>query len=374
MRKKEFNFYELRDSQLLFDKEPPAFGYFIIFIVGILLVISLVWSINTPKIYMVQAHGLVTNKDSNYVMCAYTGKIENCNLKEGMLVNEGDTLFTVKSTDYDLQEKQLTQTKDTYEKTIEQYEKLIKSIKDDKNYFTQSADDDFYYNVYNSYKTEVAQYTFDTSSYTAYGYTEEQIQNELLKNQAKVTSIYYSTLQSAEKEKNEAKNQLDSINAQLSTIKEGQDEYIVTATASGVLHLLQEYKNGMVVQTTTSVATITPENVTSYVEAYVSTSDRARIHQGDKVSIVIDGLAQNIYGTIDGKIELIDSNVTVQQTSNENSLQVFKVMINMNETYVVSNTGEKIDITNGMSATARIKYDKVTYFNYILEKLGIKTR
>lgn len=374
MKRKELTLNELRDSQLLFDKEPPAFGYFIILVVGALLIAALCWSINTPKIYMIQAQGVVTNKESNYVMCAYTGKIENCHLEEGMVVKEGDTLFTIKSTDYDLQEKQLKESKKTYETTVKQYEKLVKSIKDDTNYFTQSSEDDFYYNAYNSYKNETAQYTFDSSSYSAYGYTEEQIQNEMSKNQAKITSIYYSALQNAESGIKEAKTQIDNINAQLSAIKEGQEEYAVKANSSGVLHLLQSYKNGMVVQTTTAVASITPENSSGYIETYVSTADKARMHQGDQVSIVVDGLSQNVYGTIDGTVELIDSNVTTQQSDSGNTSQAFKVLIKMNETYIVSNNGEKVDITNGMSATARIRYDKVSYFNYFLEKLGFKTR
>ena len=31
---------------------------------------------------------------------------------------------------------------------------------------------------------------------------------------------------------------------------------------------------------------------------------------------------------------------------------------------------DKVNVTNGMTAVARISYDKVTYFDYILEKLG----
>lgn len=41
---------------------------------------------------------------------------------------------------------------------------------------------------------------------------------------------------------------------------------------------------------------------------------------------------------------------------------------------MVSQSGDKVNITNGMTAVARIQYDKVTYFNYILEKLGFKAK
>lgn len=138
--------------------------------------------------------------------------------------------------------------------------------------------------------------------------------------------------------------------------------------------MLGNYKSGMVVQTTTTVATITPENSQRFLEAYVSTSDMARMHEGDSVQVVVDGLSQNVYGTISGTVSRIDSNVTTQESSDGSANQAFKVMIVLDQDYVLSREGDKVDITNGMTAVARIQYDKVTYFNYVLEKLGIKTR
>ena len=342
MSKKIKSLEELKDSRLLFDKNPPAFGYMFIFTVTVFLVVAVIWSIKAPKIYTIQAQGTVSNEDANYVMCTYTGEIFDCNLVEGMIVEKGDVLFKVKSTDYDVQEEQLLLNKESYEKKIEKYELLVKSIKDDTNYFDQNnAEDELYHSAFESYKSQVEQNTIDTSAYAAYGYSEEQI---------------------------------DSIDAQLSAVNSGQNEYAVTATASGVVHLLNNYKNGMVVQTTQSVATITPENSDCIIEAYVSTADMARMKEGDSVQIVIDGLAQNVYGTISGTVKQIDSNVTAQSNNDGTTTQAFKVLIAMDNNYVVSKSGDKVNVTNGMTAVARISYDKVTYFNYVLEKLGLKTR
>lgn len=137
--------------------------------------------------------------------------------------------------------------------------------------------------------------------------------------------------------------------------------------------MLGNYKSGMVVQTTTTVATITPENSQRYLEAYVSTSDMARMHEGDRVQVVMDCLSQNVYGTISGSVSRIDSNVTTQEGQDGATSQAFKVMIVLDQDYVLSREGDKVGVTNGMTAAARIQYDKVTYFNYVLEKLGIKT-
>lgn len=365
----------LKDSRILFDKQPPAFGYFLILIVGVFLCLALVWSVRTPKMYTIQAQGVVTNEEANYVMCTYTGEIDACYMEEGALVDQGDVLFTVKSTDYDLQEEQLIESKTAYETQISQSKLLIQSIKDDSNYFDESdPEDSLYHSTYEAYKAQAAQNVVDTTTYKAYGYTDEQIEAELLKNQGKINGIYYSAIQSAESNMEQAEQQIASIDAQLAAVTSGQAAYEVRATASGVLHLLGNYKSGMVVQTTTTVATITPKNARPVIEAYVSTADMARMHEGDTVQIVVDGLSQSVYGTIPGTVTQIDSNVTTQQGEDGNTAQAFRVLISMGVDYLVSQNGDKVDITNGMTAVARIQYDKVTYFNYVLEKLGFKAR
>ncbi len=373
MKKRIKTLEELRDSRLMFDKNPPAFGYILITMVGAFLILALAFSIKTPKIYTIQTQGVVTNTASNYVMSTYTGQIDKCNLTEGAVVRQGDVLFTVKSTDYDLQKEQLAATREAYAKQVEKYELLVKAIKDDKNYFDSSnAEDELYYSTFERYKAQVAQNTVDVSTYKIYGYTNEQIEAELIKNQSKIMEVYYSAIQAAESSKNEAAMQIASIDAQLLAVEGGQGAYSVRATASGVLHLLENYKSGMVVQTTTTVATITPENSDKVIETYVSTADKARMHIGDKVQIVVDGLAQSVYGTVSGSVLSVDSNVTSKQNADGSYYQAFRVIVALDNDYVVSSSGEKVNIVNGMTAQARIQYDKVTYFNYVLEKLGFK--
>ena len=228
--------------------------------------------------------------------------------------------------------------------------------------------------MYEAYKSQIGQNQLDVSTYQAYGYSEEQIQTQLDINQNKISDIYYSSIQNAEVKIEELKAQISAIDAQLLAVANGQNASRVTATTSGTLHLLGEFKNGVVVQTTTAVATITPENTFKIVEAYVSTADMARMHVDDSAQIVVDGLAQNVYGTVVGKILSIDSDVTVQEGSDGSKNQVFKIKISLPQDYLLSKKGDKVDIVNGMTAKANIQYDKVTYFNYVLEKLGVKIR
>ena len=376
MRRKQMKTMEqLRDSALLFETDVPPFGYLLLLIVAVSLASVLLWSTQAVKPYVIVSQGTVTSADAAYVMPAYTGEIEENDMEEGMLVEEGDVLFTIKSTDYNLQEEQLLAGREIYEQQIEKSNLLVKSIQDNTNYFDGTdPEDTLYYSSFEAYQSQVAQNRFDASTYKAYGYSDEQIQAEMEKNQGKVTEIYYSAIQSAENAIQEATKQIASIDAQLLAIQSGQTEYRVRAASAGTLHMLADYKAGMVVQTGSAVATITPENGEVLIEAYVSTADMARMEEGESVQLAVNGLVQSVYGTIDGTVAHIASNVTSMEGENGESNPVFRIQITPDADYLVSRAGRKVSLKNGMSVEARIRYDEVTYFNYVLEKLGLLVR
>lgn len=367
---------QLKDSRLLYDRKVPAFGYLILGIVTVLLAVVLVWSIRTPKTYVIKAGGVIESENKNYIMSGYTGEILQMFLSEGMVVEKGQPLFTVKSTDMNIQVTQLEEQRKTYEERVSQCEKLVESIKDDTNYFDiTKKEDSLYYSQYETYKSQVAQNQLDTTTYQAYGYTQEQIESQILVNQAKITEIYYSAIQSAENAALEAENQISAIDAQLLALNQGQGEYTITAPCSGIVHMMSDYDEGMVVQAAAALGSIAAEQDEYLIAAYVSAEDAARTKVGDKADIAVSGLTQSVYGTISGEVVSIDSDITTTQNgeSGENT-SYFKVHIRPEVDYLVSSKGKKADISNGMAVEARIQYDEVTYFNYVLEALGVLIR
>lgn len=367
---------QLKDSRLLYDKKIPAFGYMIIITITILLSAVVFWSMKTPKIYIIKSSGIVQSTNKNYAMSPYTGEITAIHISEGTKVEEGDILFEIKSGDLDLQGEQLEGQRNIYETQIAQYQKLVNSIKDDTNYFDQSnKDDSLYYSQYEAYKSQVKQNEIDTTTYQNYGYTDEQIEAELVKNQNKITEVYYTAIKSAEDAILQSQAQLDSINAQLDAIGTGQEQYSIKASTTGTIHMLSEYKAGMVVQATQALASISSENDKYMIQANISAEDAARIRVGDKADIAVSGLTQSVYGTISGKVTQIDSDLsTAESSSSEGTTTYFKIQIEPDYTYLVSKSGDKVNLSNGLITEARIQYDKVTYFNYVLEGLGVLTR
>jgi len=367
---------QLKDSRLLYEKKLPWFGYMISLSVALLLVIIVVWSVYTPKTYVIKASGTVQSDNKNYIMSPYTGKISEMMVNEGTVVEKGDVLFQVQSTDLNLQVTQLEEQRKSYETRDSQFKKLVKAVKDDTNYFDISVENDsLYYSQFEAYKSKVAQSQVDVSTYKTYGYTDEQIEKQLVTNQAKITEIYYTAIQTAESSILDAQTQIDGVNAQLTALKQGQGQYTITANTSGIVHMMSDYKEGMVVQAAAAIASISSSQDTYSIVAYMSPSDVARTQVGDKTDIAVVGLAQSIYGTISGQVISIDSDMTTSKDSETGkSSSYFKVYIKPDSKYLVSKEGNKVDISNGMAVEARIQYDEVTYFDYVLESLGVLTR
>ena len=363
---------ELKDSKLLYEKDLPPFGYGIVSIITVLIIAVVIWSLKTPKTYVIKSQGNIESTNKNYIMSAYTGEINYMNISEGSFVEKGDVLFTVKSTDLDLQEKQITGQIDVYTENINQLRKLEKSIMDGKNYFDITKENDRqYYNQYEAYMSQIEQNDIDTSTYKNYGYSDAQIEAELSKNNAKISELYYSTLKTINESITQYENEIDKLKVQNDAILNGQSEYQVIANTSGIVHMINDYKEGMVVQAASAIGSIANENDDYIVNAYLSVNDRPRVSLGDDVNIEVVGLAQNTYGNLKGKLVSVDNDVSSSQDGEQT---FFKSKIEIETPYLISSKGNKVNISNGMSVEARIIYDELSYFDYFLESLGLLTR
>lgn len=363
---------ELNDSKFLYEKDLPPFGYLIISIFATLLIIIIIWSFKTPKTYVIKSQGIIESTNKNYIMSAYTGEINNMNISEGSFVEKGDVLFTVKSTELDLQEEQITGQINVYSENINQLRKLEQSIMDGTNYFDITKESDRqYYNQYEAYMSQIEQNDIDTSTYKNYGYSDAQIEAELAKNNAKISELYYSTLKTINESITQYENEIDKLKVQNDAIVNGQSEYQVVANTSGIVHMINDYKDGMVVQAASAIGSIANENDEYIVSAYLGVSDRPRVSLGDDVNIEVVGLAQNTYGNLKGKLVSVDNDVSSSQDGKQT---FFKSKIEIKTPYLISSKGNKVNISNGMSVEARIIYDELSYFDYFLESLGLLTR
>ena len=361
------NLSDLQDRRIMMDKKLPPYGYAFVILTGLFMIFLVIWSTQTNRIYVSQNSGVVQAANKTYIMSSYSGSITELNIAEGSYVNEGDLIAHIKSTDLDMQQDSIQSQLDIYKKQKSQYEKLVKSIQDDKNYFSETdIDDQPYYYQYETYKSQVAQKAFDASPYQAAGYSDEQIKALMEQNQSEVEALYYSTLQSISASLTSVQSNIDNLQSQMDALSTGANDYYIYAPTSGVIHMDTPYKVGMVLSAGTPLATVASENSDLEVVAYVTLSDRPLLHVGDPCKIAITGLSEYSYGTLTGTVTAIDSGVTASTNAS-----YYKMTIKPDTTYVVSKSGDKVDLSNGMSVTARVEYDQITYFEYAMEALGV---
>jgi len=361
---------ELQDRRIMMEKKLPPFGYALILLTAALILFLVVWSTKNYRTYVSQSSGSVQAANKTYIMSSYSGSITELNIAEGTYVNEDDLIAHIKSTDLDMQQDSIQSQLDIYKKQKSQYEKLVKSIQDDKNYFSETdIDDQPYYYQYETYKSQVAQKAFDASPYQAAGYSDEQIKALMEQNQSEVEALYYSTLQSISASLTSVQSNIDNLQSQMDALSTGANDYYIYAPTSGVIHMDTPYKVGMVLSAGTPLATVASENSDLEVVAYVTLNDRPLLHVGDPCKIAITGLSEYSYGTLTGTVTSIDSDVTASSSGS-----YYKMTITPDSTYVISNSGDKVDLSNGMSVTARVEYDKLTYFEYAMEALGVLFR
>jgi biotin carboxyl carrier protein len=313
-------------------------------------------------------------------MPPYSGELVGISIKNGDVVEKGCKLFAVKSVDLDLQEIQLDKKFEAYGFQIAKLERLRQSVLDDINLFdAANPDDSLYYNQFEAYKSQIIQNQIDISAYTTYGYTDAQIDAEVVKAQGKISEIYHATLKSIEEALANARSERSGLLAQKEAIAKGQSEYAVYASSDGIVHMNADYKDGMVVQAGSVLGSISQENNGYVITAYVNANDMPRINIGDKVDVAVAGLIESSYGTIPGRLEFIDSDMTTRQkdaqtAASGESTSCFRVKVKTDAYYLVSNSGRKYNLSNGTAVSIRILYDEVTYFEYLIESLGVLVR
>ena len=357
------NLDDLQDRRIMMDRDVPPYGYAFVILVGLFMIFLLVWSTRTNRIYVSQNSGTVQASNKTYIMSSYSGTLTELYISEGSYVNEGDLVAHIKSTDLDMQQDNLESQLKIYQTQVDQYNKLLQCIQDDTNYFSEtSVEDQPYYYQYETYKSQVEQKTFDASAYQAAGYTDAQIKTMMEQNQSEIQALYYSTMQSISQSITSAQSNVDNVQAQIDALNTGANDYYLYAPTSGVIHMDSPYKEGMVLSAGSPLATVASEND-------VTVNDRPLLHVGDPCKIAITGLSEYSYGTLTGTVTAIDSDVTTST-----SASYYKMTIKPDSTYVVSRSGDKVDLSNGMSVTARVEYDQVTYFEYAMEALGVLFR
>jgi len=201
------------------------------------------------------------------------------------------------------------------------------------------------------------------SEYSKEGKTNADIQSDGLKSQL---------ISQLGQERSQLKTQIAEIDGKYLVEKELQTKFNIKAMSDGIIHFNTPIKKGMTIQSGTQIGSILSENKEDIIiDTFVSSNDRTKINQNDEVNIVVDGLMQTKYGFLEGNVETIETDSTVD---NESKNVFFRTKIASKNTFLQDKSGNKVNLKPGMTTEVRIKYDESTWMEWLLEQINVITR
>ena len=239
MRYKIEELKDITDSREIMQGTPQGFSRYMMYIIIALLTVVITWSLLAKKEITTKANGVVRPSEEIYKVTSTTnGNVTSVDLKEGMEVKKGDILIVVDGEEYEIQQNVFQESLDKKEKELEASKKLINSINDGTNYLSQNDEiESSYYEKYELYKTTMAEYDKQGSA------TEAQISNLKNKNEdlnlllksideeknyfSSDHYMYYQYLD-YEMTLNQYRNQIESYNKQIKELEDSKIEDVKT--------------------------------------------------------------------------------------------------------------------------------------------------
>ncbi len=362
--KKYYTYSELKESKLIYDKKPPAFGVVMVILTAIFIVAALLWACLSVKTYVVRAVGIVSDEKKVNIMNTVTGKIESIEVVEGQNVEEGDVILRIDSFQTELQIAQIEAITEMYQTKIDKVQMLIDFV----NSFIL-ADESTQKNPFEETDYEAAKMYSNAEYFITY--VNQLINSEIeetpigqekideLKSQFLVQMSVFDLLDEYMTSKIQQSTQAEMYRKSLG-------EYIVRAENNGVVHLTNGLTVGTVLSSSALIGNISSGEVSNlYIEVAVSATERSKLELGNMVEIAVSGVSQTEYGTIKGKIAEIDKDAT----SSDDGQVYYRVKINLDKTYLTDKSGKRVDLQNGMLGECRLKYAETTYMKWAIEQI-----
>lgn len=190
MRNEIIEMKDLSDSREIMAKKSPPAITILIFLISSILVIALIWAYFAKLDTYVKVSGEVrTSENISEITLLNGGKLSEIKFQDGSYVEKGDVLFLLDDEYYVNQKEIIIKQIEEKKVSIENYEKLITSIKNDKNEFSESQDSEFYHQ-YESYRLELEnalkQISSNNEKITA---SQNEILQAISQNQASMDKV-----------------------------------------------------------------------------------------------------------------------------------------------------------------------------------------
>ncbi len=192
-------------------------------------------------------------------------------------------------------------------------------------------------------------------------YNNELVQLDLMD---KTEAIKLKYTQSMNTDKNNSNAQILQLQTNITSCDTNIAKYTITAATSGNVHYDVKLHEGGTLQAGTAIGSINSGS-DRQVELYVSAHDRVRLNVGQDCKFTVDGLLQTEFGCARGQVLSIADDATVSEKG-----AFFKVIVAFDNGVLKDKDGNQIEILNGMTVRMWIVYEKCTYMEYFLDRLG----
>lgn len=166
----------------------------------------------------------------------------------------------------------------------------------------------------------------------------------------------------------------NSLEAEVNSLKFKQGKRFIIAPVAGFIHLLPVKTIGAVVTTAQPVAGIVPEGTPLEVNAVMMNKDIGYVKEGQKCVIKVDTFDFQKYGTIEGKVEVInpysvDENKDKVKAKNgdaEPESGGYPIRVKMMTEVLKTKNGDVYKIKPGMTVTAEVNVGKRRVIEFFL--------
>lgn len=169
----------------------------------------------------------------------------------------------------------------------------------------------------------------------------------------------------------------NTLQAEVSSLKFKQGKRFIVAPVTGYVHLLPVKTVGGVVTTAQPVVGIVPEGTPLEVSAIVMNKDIGYVKEGQTSVIKIDTFDFQKYGTIEGKVEVVnpysmdDSSKDKEREKNKSSDQEqesggYPIRVKMSSEELKTKNGDIYKLRPGMSVTSEINVGKRRVIEFFL--------
>jgi membrane fusion protein, peptide pheromone/bacteriocin exporter len=328
---------------------------------------------------VVKVTGIVrTAQNVSSVKNVIAGKIKEKNYLPGQKINEGELLYKIDSSVYDIESENLESERQLLEEKVNGLEEILKSYREHKNLV--SKENKASYSRFENYLKTWGKYDYQKKiAYKAWN--DENTLPEGLKipsniEQKKLEYEYYKKLlesyesefvSNLNSEKVELELSYEVCKNKIEKLNKEYDYLQVRAPLDGFVQETSSLNIGDYVESGKTVLNIVPDDSANFrIEMQVFPKDMGKIKEGMKVKFRLSAFPYFEYKGAEGKIISVDPDIR----TGESGALFYCVYADIDRTKFSSRAGDVFPIRAGLEANCRIVLENNSILFFILKKMN----